>query len=144
MTDTVYVLGAGFSKGIGLPISNEFLTTESFDYLKEKLKDNSSFVKKIENLQNYVQFRFDNNYCENNIGSVLNHVATVKYLEMESMTESGSYSADKIFDDLLWYVARLIKEKSSNQNSIPIEYTNFLNHSIKTDLVLSLLIMIYF
>ncbi len=127
-SDSVYVLGAGFSKGIGLPISNEFLTGESFDFLKEKLKDNTSFVKKIENLQSYVDFRFDNNYCENNIESVLNHVATAKYLEMESMTESGSYSADEIFDDLLWYVARLIKEKFPTVNIIPIEYTNFLNH----------------
>lgn len=128
-SDTVYVLGAGFSKGVGLPISNEFLITKSFEYLKEKLKDNSKFVKKIENLQSYVKFRFDNNYCENNIESVLNHVATAKYLEMESMTESGNYSADDIFNDMLWYIARLIQEKTfDNKLEIPTEYAQFLNY----------------
>jgi len=147
---SVYILGAGFSKGIGLPVSNEFLTPESFDYLKQQLKSNPTSIKKIQNLQSYVQFRFDNNYCENNIESVLNHVATAKYLEMESMTESDNYSADEIFEDLLWYIARLIKEKSSTANTIPVEYTNFLNHvyengdsiiSFNYDLLLESLLM---
>ena len=105
ISNTVYVLGAGFSKDAGLPISNGFLTPDSFNFLKEKLKDKPEYVKKIENLQSYVDFRFENNYCENNIESVLNHVATAKYLQMESMTETGHYDAEDIFDDLLWYVA---------------------------------------
>ena len=52
---------------------------------------------------------------------------------MESMTESGHYDAEDIFDDLLWYVSCLIKEKSSGEKSIPLEYTNFLNHVYETN-----------
>lgn len=126
-SETVYVIGAGFSKGMGLPASKDFVSSDSFEYLKEKLKDDSLCVEKIKNLQNYVQFRIENKYCDENIESVLNHVATAKYLDMESMTENTNYSADNIFDDLLWYIARSIKEKTFDDKiTIPNEYSVFL------------------
>jgi len=127
---TVYVIGAGFSRGVGIPASKELVSDKEFKYLKEKLKDNSNFVSKIQNLQSYVQYRIENRYCEKNVESVLNHLATAKYLDMESMTEKSNYSADDIFDDLLWYIARIIREKISDiNNKIPDEYNSFL-HSV--------------
>ena len=125
MSNTVYVIGAGFSKGIGLPASKDFVSSESFQYLKEKLNDDSESITKIQNLENYVKFRLENNYCDDNIESVLNHVATAKYLYMDSMTEKSGYSADDIFGDLCWYIARLIKEKTDDIAKIPDEYNTF-------------------
>ena len=128
VSETVYVIGAGFSRGVGIPASKEFVSSKEFKYLKKKLKANSYLTKKIQNLQSYVQFRLDNKYCDKNIESVLNHVATAKYLDMESMTENFNYSADDIFDDLLWYIARLIKEKTLDINTKILDaYQTFLN-----------------
>lgn len=125
---TVYVIGAGFSRGVGIPGSKELISPNEFNYLKEKLKDNSDFTKKIQNLQSYVQFRIENEYCEENVESVLNHVATAKYLDMESMTENFNYSADVIFDDLLWYIARVIKERTLEINPTSlVPYQTFLD-----------------
>jgi len=131
VSDIVYVIGAGFSRGLGLPDSKEFVSSDSFDFLKDKLKEEHS-IEKIQNLQSYVQFRIDSRYCEKNIESVLSHVATAKYLDMESLTEKTNYSSDQIYDDLLWYIARLIKEKTFDEKTtIPDEYAAFLNSVYK-------------
>ncbi|MCH8914410.1 MAG: SIR2 family protein [Thaumarchaeota archaeon] len=130
----VYVLGAGFSNGAKLPISSEFLIDDSFDYLKNKLKDSHS-KKRIEKIQRYVQFRLDNGYFANNIEEVLNHVATANYLFMESVSDKNeSYSADDIFDNLLWYITCLINEKTTDiVKRIPKEYSTFLKHVHKNN-----------
>lgn len=120
------MLGAGFSRGVGIPASNEFVSNEEFSYLKNKLKRDSD-ITKIKNLQSYVQFRIENGYFDKNVESVLNHLATAKYLYMESTTEGKTYDAEIIFDDLLWYIARIIKEKTTDhQEEIPKEFFTFL------------------
>ncbi len=133
----VYVLGAGFSKAANLPISSEFLTEKSFEYLKDKLNDKQNCAR-IEKIKNYVQFRLENKYFKNNIEEVLNHIATARYLFMESVSDNkGSYSADEIFGNLLWYITCLIDEKTKDIiNSIPEEYSLFLEHVFKNKIPL--------
>jgi len=126
VSNTVYVLGAGFARGVGIPVSKELVSNEEFSYLKNKLKRDLD-IKKIENLQSYVQFRIENEYCDKNVESVLNHLATAKYLYMESTTEDKTYDAETVFEDLLWYIARIIKEKmADNKEDIPEEFFTFL------------------
>ena len=109
---TVYVLGAGFSKEAGFPLSSDFTNDKEFDYLKEKLSDESKLILKLEKIQNYVRYRVQNNFCSSSIESVLNHVTSAQYLFMESMTEKAKpYSAEKILDNLLWYITKNLKEK---------------------------------
>ena len=133
----VYVLGAGFSKAANLPISSEFLIDEAFEYLRNKLNDQQNHDR-IEKIQNYVQFRLENEYFKNNIEEVLNHIATARYLFMESVSDNkGSYSADDIFENLLWYITCLIDEKTKDiKNSIPKEYSIFLEHVFKNKIPL--------
>ena len=125
----VYVLGAGFSSGAKLPVSSEFFIDDSFNYLKKKL-ENSHSIKQIKKIQRYVQFRLENGYFRNNIEEVLNHIATANYLFMESISDKrGAYSADDLFENVLWYVTCLIDEKTKGTaKKMPKEYSIFLNH----------------
>lgn len=133
--NTVYVLGAGFSKAVGFPLSSEMVSESMFDYLLDKLGKNKSLISKIQKIRSYVRYRIDNGYCTEDIESVLNHVATAKYLYMESTTEeSKPYSADDIFLNLLWFVTRLLKEKTIDSiTKIPNEYSIFLKKLYKNN-----------
>ena len=132
-TNTVYVLGAGFSKAADLPTSTEFFSEEMFDYMKNKFSKYPDAWNKIKKIQDYVDFRLEK-YFQNNIEEILNHIATAKYLFMESVSDSkGAYSAENIFKNILWYITCLIEEKTKDYlDSMPEEYSIFLNHLYKT------------
>lgn len=57
---------------------------------------------------------------------------------MESISDGQSpYSADDLFDDILWYITCLIDEKMKDiQNSMPEPYSVFLNHVIQNKIPL--------
>ncbi len=135
---TVYVLGAGFSKEAGFPLSTDFTKDKEFDYLKEKLKNEPKLVSKLEKIQSYVRYRIHNNFCSPSIESILNHVITAQYLFMESMTEKRKpYSAEKILDNLLWYITKNLKEKTmDSKDNLLEEYETFLKKICKKDNVI--------
>lgn len=132
---TVYVLGAGFSKDAGFPLSRDFTSDDAFDYLRKKLDEKPKLVSKIDKIHDYVRYRIDNNYCKDNIESLLIHVSTAEYLYMESITEGKkTYSAEDIFKNLLWYITRFLKEKTIETiDTIPSEYYIFLNKICKKE-----------
>ncbi len=97
---TVYVLGAGFSKEAGFPLTTEFTEKKNMSKFRKNL--NKLEQKKFDKISSYFLDRINNNYCDNNIESVLNHVSVADYLYMESETEgSRSYPSSQIFKDLL-------------------------------------------
>ena len=125
---SVYILGAGFSSAIQLPTSSEFFSDNAFEYIKTKLHNNSNLFKRIDNIQNYVNFRLEKKYFKNNVEEILNHIATAKYLYMESVSDGDKpYSADDVFEQILWYVTCLLDYKTKDAlNSIPEIYGSFL------------------
>lgn len=125
---SVYILGAGFSEAVKIPTSGGFFSTEMFDYLRTKQHENANLCERIDKIQNYVNFRFEKEYFENNVEEILNHIATAKYLFMESISDRNKpYSADDIFEEILWYVTCIIREKTKDAvDSIPKEYRLFL------------------
>ena len=133
--NTVYVLGAGFSKEAGFPLSTDFTEDKEFDYLKEKLEDEPKLISKLEKIRSYVRYRIHNNFCSPSIESILNHVTTAQYLFMESITEKRKpYSAEKILDNLLWYITKNLKEKTLDNNGKMLkEYEIFLKKICKKD-----------
>jgi len=121
----VYVLGAGFSKEAGFPLTNEFTDKNTISKFRHNL--NKLEQKRLDKVSKYFLSRIKENYCENNIESVLNHIAVADYLDMESTTEgSHTYPSGQIFKDLLWYLARLLKERSKCK--IPSEYYQFVKY----------------
>lgn len=122
---TVYVLGAGFSKEAGFPLTKEFTDKKTIVEFRNHL--NKSDRKRIDKVSEYFLNRIDNNYCDDNIESILNHIAVADYLDMESTTEGNrSYPSSRIFKDLLWYLARLLKERAKCK--IPPEYNKFVKY----------------
>ena len=58
---------------------------------------------------------------------MLNHVAVADYLVMEATAEDDkTYPSNQIFKDLLWYLARMLKERS--KCPIPKEYEKFIRY----------------
>lgn len=119
----VFVLGAGFSKFAGGPLISEFTNKKTFKWLGKRL--NKKEKNRLDYLEEYIDDRVKAGYCKEDIESILNHVAVGKFLFMESQTgvKRGSYSAEKIFQDLQWYIIKLIKEKIKKE--IPPEYEKF-------------------
>ncbi len=131
---SVYILGAGFSAAVNLPTSNEFFSDKSFEYLKAKLHNNSSLCNRIDDIQSYVNFRLDKKYFKNNVEEILNHIATAKYLYMESVSDGKPYSADDIFEQIIWYVTCLLDYKTKDAlNIIPKSYDSFLKSSFENN-----------
>jgi len=88
---------------------------------------NNKEQKRLDKISKYFLDRIDSNYCENNIESVLNHVSVADYLYMESFAESKrSYPSNQIFKDILWYIARFLKEQANHP--IPPIYEQFVKH----------------
>ena len=134
--ETVYVLGAGFSRDAGCPTVSEFISNNVIVKLKRKLDRQEK--KRLENLQSYWNYRINEGYCESNIESVFNHVSAAKYLFMESMTESDtdSYDAVNIFDDLRWFILKTLKE--TTKKKIPKEYYDFVKEVLQPqDVIIS-------
>ncbi|WP_299290171.1 SIR2 family protein [Nitrosopumilus sp.] len=131
MNKTVYVLGAGFSRDAGCPTVSEFISKNSISRIKKTL--NSDEKRKLESLQSYWNYRIQEGYCESNIESIFNHVSAAKYLFMESMTESdaGNYDAEKIYNDLQWYILKTLKE--STKKKIPKEYQKFVKEMLQPE-----------
>jgi len=122
---TVYVLGAGFSKEAGFPLTTEFTEKKNMSKFRKNL--NKLEQKKFDKISSYFLDRINNNYCDNNIESVLNHVSVADYLYMESETEgSRSYPSSQIFKDLLWYIVKFLKERANHP--IPSIYYKFLKN----------------
>ena len=132
---SVYILGAGFSNAIKLPTSSEFFSDDAFQYIKTKLNNNTSLCKRIDNIQNYINFRLEKKYFKNNVEEILNHIATAKYLYMESVSDGEKpYSADDIFEQILWYVTCLLDHKTKDAlNSIPKIYGSFLKSTFENN-----------
>lgn len=121
----VYVLGAGFSKEAGFPLTAEFTDKKTISKFRKNL--NKSEQKRLDKVSKYFRNRIDNKYCKDDIESVLNHIAVADYLDMESTLEgSRTYPSSQIFKDLLWYLTRLLKEKAKCK--IPSEYYQFVKH----------------
>lgn len=119
---TIYVLGAGFSKESGFPLIGEFTSQKTVDKLKKSL--NKPMRKRLEKVSNYFFDRISNRYCDD-IESILNHVSVADYLYMESITEGKrSYPSEKIFDDLIWYIVKLLE--SCSKSEIPQIYSDFI------------------
>ncbi len=79
---TVYVLGAGFSKEAGFPLTKEFTDKKTISKFRKNL--NKSEQKRLDKVSKYFRNRIDNKYCKDDIESVLNHIAVADYLDMES------------------------------------------------------------
>lgn len=124
--ETVYVLGAGFSKSVGCPLVSEFTKTELINEVKRKLSNNASDLTKFAQVSRYVRDRIDDRYCEDNIESVLGHVAAAKYLYMGSTTElrNQKYPAKDIFTDIQWFIVKILEQKT--KAIISREYFRFL------------------
>ena len=121
----VYVLGAGFSKEAGFPLTKEFTNKKTISKFRKNI--NKSEQKRLDKVSKYFRNRIDNKYCKDDIESVLNHITVADYLDMESTLEgSRTYPSSQIFKDLLWYLARLLKERSKCK--IPSEYYQFIKH----------------
>jgi len=130
MEKTVYVLGAGFSKESHFPLTGEFTDKKIISKFRKNL--NKKEQKRLDKISKYFLDRIDTNYCENNIESVLNHVSVADYLYMESFTESKrSYPSKQIFKDILWYIARFLKEQANYP--IPSVYEQFIKHIYKNN-----------
>ena len=121
----VYVVGAGFSKEAGFPLTKEFTDKKTISKFRNNL--NKSEQKRLDKVSKYFLNRIENKYCYDDIESVLNHVAVADYLDMESTTEGNrTYPSSQIFKDLLWYLARLLKERAKCK--IPSEYCRFVKY----------------
>ena len=136
MSKTVYVLGAGFSRDAGCPTVSEFISKNRILRLKKTL--NKQEKTKLDSLQSYWDYRITEGYCESNIESIFNHVSAARYLFMESMTESdtSSYDAENIYDDLQWFILKTLKE--STKKKIPKEYHKFVKEILQPqDVIIS-------
>lgn len=119
---TIYVLGAGFSKEAGFPLISEFTDIKKIRQFRKLLSRSSQ--KRFDKISSYFLDRIKNNYCDDNIESVLNHVSVANYLYMESETKgTKSYSSEQISDDLLWYIVKILQERSKQK--IPAIYHQF-------------------
>ena len=121
--NTIYVLGAGFSAEAKCPLMNDFTDKKSLNWLENRL--NKKDKKRFQNLKHYISERMSLDYCKN-IEELLNHVAVADFLWMDSTTEHNvhSYSSNKIFRDLQWYIIKLIQEKTKGR--LPKLYDKFL------------------
>lgn len=121
--NTIYVLGAGFSAEAKCPLMKDFTDKKSIKWIENRL--NKKDKKRFQNLKHYIFERMSLNYCKN-IEEFLNHVAVADFLWMDSTTEheTHSYSSNKIFRDLQWYIVKLIQEKTKEH--IPKLYDKFL------------------
>ncbi len=127
---TVYVLGAGFSQQAGCPLVNDFLNDRIISGLKHKIK-NKKELSKLNSLCEYMENRIQMGYCKPNIEDIFNHVSAARFLFMESTLEQKrrSYSAQNIYNDLQWFIIRILKENT--KKDIPQEYYDFLEKICK-------------
>jgi len=122
---TVFVLGAGFSKEAGFPLTKDFTDKEKIKQFRENLNEDER--KKLDKVTEYFFNRIDEKYCERNIESVLNHIAVADYLVMEATEKDGNtYPSSQIFKDLLWYLAKMLQE--SSKYTVPPEYEKFVKY----------------
>ncbi len=128
---TVYVLGAGFSKDAGCPLVSEFTAISSINELKRNLRNKLDDLSRFKRVAHYIRDRIDAGYCEDNIESVLNHVAAAKYLSMGSTTEreNRKYPAEDMFRDIQWFIVKVLEQKI--KPIFPPEYGTFLNEICK-------------
>lgn len=122
---TIFVLGAGFSKEAGFPLTNEFTDKKRISKFRKNL--NKTEQKRLDNVTEYFLDRIDNKYCEDSIESVLNHISVADYLDMEATRDGEeSYPSSEIFRDVLWYLVKLLENDSKCK--IPKEYEKFVKH----------------
>jgi len=84
---TVYVLGAGFSKEAGFPLTKEFTDKKTISKFRKNL--NKSEQKRLDKVSKYFRNRIDNKYCKDDIESVLNHITVADYLDMDCYWHSN-------------------------------------------------------
>ena len=122
----MFVLGAGFSKEAGFPLTKEFTDRNEIKKFREIL--DKSEQERLDRVTEYFFNRIDEKYCKDDIESVLNHIAVADYLVMEATTKSDeTYSSSQIFKDLLWFLTRMLKERS--KNTILSEYERFVKYA---------------
>ena len=123
---TVFVIGAGFSKEAGFPLTEEFTDEEKITKIRSNL--NETERQRLDKVTGYFLNRIQEKYCKDNIESVLNHIAVADYLAMEATTnDAETYPSSQIFSDLLWYIARVLKE--SAKSTVPVEYEKFVKYA---------------
>lgn len=123
---TVYVIGAGFSKEAGYPLTREFTYKTTINNFRKNLKKKE--ISRMENVTSYFLDRIKQKYCKNDIEDVLNHLSVAEYLDMASTTEFKSklYLSSNIYMDLIWYIVKILQWKSKQK--IPKEYFQFVKN----------------
>jgi len=130
MEKILYVLGAGFSKEAGYPLTYEFTSKKLIREFRKTLSKKEK--TRMDKVTKYFQDRIKKKYCKNDIESVLNHVAVAEYLDMASMTESAkSYDSFDIYNDLKWYVVKILQWRSDRK--LRNEYYDFLKKIYQND-----------
>lgn len=114
MRDQVYVLGAGFSRDAGGPLTSEFLSYSSENRVVSDLQETPEF-EAVRELSNGLPLD------ESNIEGILNYVSNLKFVGRSTI---GRFSPQTILDFLTEYTVALL---ASRLRRPPAYYATFVD-----------------